>query len=118
MSEANPVEKWEARLEERGELTPEIVETITRIHGDRGANAIEAVAEGRVKVYRDFTVVVGYEDEYIVEERACTCKDYEYNLDRDDPTDLCWHALAVAIARRVGHVDYHDMWYSEVREFL
>ncbi|MHC3436985.1 SWIM zinc finger family protein [Natrialbaceae archaeon A-gly3] len=118
MSEANPVERWEARLEESGELTPEIVETITRVHGDRGAKAIEAVAEGRVKSYRDFTVVVGYEDEYVVEERACTCKDYEYNLDPDDPTDLCWHVLAVAIARRVGHVDYHDMWYSEVREFL
>ncbi len=118
MSEPNPVERWQAHLEETGELTPDIVERITQLHGDRGVRAIEAVGEGRVKAYRDFTIVVGYSDEYIVEGRACTCKDSEYNLDPADPTDLCWHALAVAIARRVGHVDYHDMWYSDVRELL
>ncbi|APX00034.1 hypothetical protein CHINAEXTREME_07405 [Halobiforma lacisalsi AJ5] len=118
MSEATPVERWQAQLEEEGELTPEIVEQISRLHGDRGIRAIDAVSENRVKTYRDFTIVVGYEDEYIVEGGGCTCKDSEYNLDAEDPTDLCWHVLAVAIARRVGHVDYHDMWYSEVREFL
>ncbi|SIS11779.1 hypothetical protein [Natronorubrum thiooxidans] len=118
MPKANPVERWQADLEETGELTPEIVEQITRIHGDRGARAIEAVSENRVKAYRDFTIVVGYDDEYIIEDGGCTCKDSEYNLDPDDPTDRCWHALAVAIARRVGHVDYHDMWYSDVRELL
>ncbi len=118
MSDSNPVEEWEARLEESGDLSPDIVEQITRLHDDRGVRAIEAVGERRVKSYQDFTIVVGYDDEYIVEGRGCTCKDSEYNLDDDDPTDICWHALAVAIARRVGHVDYHDMWYSEVREFL
>ena len=118
MSESNPVERWQARLEEEGKLTPEIVEWISRLHGDRGVRAIEAVAERRVKAYRDFTVVVGYGDEYVVEGNGCTCKDAEYNLDSEDPTELCWHVLAVAIARRVGHVDYHDMWYSDVRDFL
>ncbi len=118
MSGQTPVERWQADLEEAGELTPDIVDRISRLHGDRGVRAIEAVAEGRVKVYRDFTVVVGYEDEYVVENGGCTCKDTEYNLDPDDPTALCWHVLAVLIARRVGHVDYHDMWYSDVREFL
>ncbi|WP_265108505.1 hypothetical protein [Halosolutus halophilus] len=118
MSEATPVDRWQAALEEAGELTPAIVERITQLHGDRGARAIEAVSENRVKAYRDFTIVVGYEDEYIVEDGGCTCKDSEYNLDADDPTDLCWHAIAVAIARRVGYVDYHDMWYSDVRELL
>ncbi|QLG48505.1 hypothetical protein [Natrinema halophilum] len=118
MSEANPVERWQAALEEAGELTPAIVDDISKIHGDRGVQAIEAVAENRVKAYRDFTIVVGYDDEYIVEDGGCTCKDSEYNLDADDPTDRCWHSLAVAIARRIGHVDYHDMWYSDVRELL
>ncbi|ELY47611.1 hypothetical protein [Natronorubrum sulfidifaciens] len=118
MPEANPVERWQADLEETGELTPEIVGQITRLHDDRGVRAIEAVSENRVKAYRDFTIVVGYDDEYIVEDGGCTCKDSEYNLDPDDPTDRCWHALAVAIARRVGHVDYHDMWYSDVRELV
>ena len=118
VSEPTPVERWQAALEEAGELTPDIVERISRVHGDRGLRAIEAVGAGRVKVYRDFTVVVGNLDEYVVEGGGCTCKDSEYNLDPDDPTQLCWHVLAVAIARRIGHLDYHDMWYSDVREFL
>ena len=118
VSDGNPVERWQARLEEEGELTPAIVDRIARVHGDRGVRAIEAVGEGRVKAYRDFTIVVGYEDEYIVEGAGCTCKDSEYNIDPDDPTDRCWHVLAVAIARRVGHVDYHDMWYSDVRDLF
>jgi predicted nucleic acid-binding Zn finger protein len=71
-----------------------------------------------VKEYRDFTVVVGHGDEYIVEDDSCTCKDAEYNLDAGDPTDLCWHAIAVAIAERIDAVDHHDMWYSDVRDFI
>jgi predicted nucleic acid-binding Zn finger protein len=113
-----PVEEWQAALADAGELTPDVVEQIIGVHGDRGQRAIEAVSEGRVKEYRDFTVVVGREDEYVVEDGACTCKDAEYNLDPEDPTDLCWHAIAVAIAERVGAVEHHDMWYSEVRDFL
>ncbi len=36
VSNANPVERWQADLEEAGELTPEIVECISTVHGDRG----------------------------------------------------------------------------------
>ncbi len=114
----NAVEEWQADLAEAGELTPEVADRITSVHGDRGLRAIEAVSERRVKQYRDFTVVVGHAEEYVVEEGGCTCKDAEYNLDPEDPTDQCWHALAVAIAERINAVDHHDMWYSEVREFL
>ena len=114
----NPVEAWQADLADAGELTPDVAETILSVHGDRGQRAIDAVSEQRVKEYRDFTVVVGRGDEYIVEDAGCTCKDSEYNLDADDPTELCWHAIAVAVAERVGAVDHHDMWYSEVRDFL
>ncbi|MFB6137691.1 MAG: hypothetical protein ABEJ42_05040 [Halobacteriaceae archaeon] len=111
-------EDWREALDDAGELSAPIVEQILSVHGDRGARALESVAEGRVKEYRDFTVVVGYGDEYVVEAGGCTCKDAEYNLDPADPTEQCWHALAVAVARRVGAVDHHDMWYSEVRDFL
>jgi predicted nucleic acid-binding Zn finger protein len=114
----NPVEEWQADLEAAGELTAAAVEAITDVHGDRGKRAIEAVSEDRVKEYNDFVVVVGHGDEYIVEGDGCTCKDAEYNLDAEDPTELCWHALAVAIAERIGQVDRHDMWYSEVRDFV
>ncbi len=113
-----PGEDWRGALADAGELTPAIVSAILDAHGDRGKRAIEAVTESRVKRYRDFTVVVGHDDEYIVEDDGCTCKDAEYNLDAEDPTDLCWHAIAVAIAERIDAIDHHDMWYSDVREFI
>ena len=112
------VEDWQALLESAGRLTPEAVDGIVAVHGSRGRRAIEAVGEGRVKEYNDFTVVVGHEDEYIVEDGGCTCEDAQYNLDSEDPEQLCWHAIAAAIARRVGALDRHDMWYSDVRELL
>ncbi|MHB9287242.1 hypothetical protein ACKVMT_09425 [Halobacteriales archaeon Cl-PHB] len=112
------VDEWYAALEEAGELTPDLADRITDLHGDRGLRAIEAVGEGRVKQYNDFTVVVGREDEYVVEQDGCTCKDAEFNLDPEDPEELCWHALAARIAVAIGAADEHDMWYSDVREFL
>jgi len=114
----NAVEEWQTELDAAGELTPGIVDAILSTHGERGAKAIEAVAESRVKEYNDFTVVVGHSEEHVVEDGGCQCRDAQYNLDPDDPTERCWHALAVAIAQRVDEVDRHDMWYSDVREFL
>ncbi len=110
--------EWEDRLAAAGELRPSLVERILAVHGDRGSRGIEAVTEDRVKEYRDFTIVVGHEDEYVVEGRACTCRDAMFNLDPSDPTQLCWHAIAVRIARAIDRVDRHDMWYSDVRDFL
>ncbi len=112
------VDEWTALLADTGELSPEAVTAIDDAHGSRGRQAIEAVGEGRVKEYRDFMVVVGHEDEYIVEDDGCECADAEYNLDAEDPEDLCWHAIAVRIARTIDAVDHHDMWYSDVRDFL
>ena len=112
------IDDWRDALAAAGELQPEIVSAILSAHGDRGQRAIEAVSERRIKQYRDFTVVVGYDEEYVVEDGGCTCKDSQYNLDPADPTQLCWHALAVEIAERVEEVDDHDMWYSDVREFM
>jgi predicted nucleic acid-binding Zn finger protein len=108
-------EHWRAALSEAGALSGSIVDAILDEHGDRGQRAIEAVSEERVKQYRDFTVVVGHEDEYVVEDGSCPCKDAAYNLGAGE---RCWHAIAVDIAERVDAVDHHDMWYSEVREFL
>jgi predicted nucleic acid-binding Zn finger protein len=113
-----PPEDWRAELESAGELTPPIVEAILREHGDRGQRAIDAVGEGRVKGYNDFTVVVGHTEEYIVEGGGCTCKDAAYNLDPADPSQRCWHAIAADIAERIDEIDRHDMFYSEVRDLL
>ncbi len=109
------VDDWRAALADAGELTAPITQRILAEHGDRGQRAIEAASEGRVKQYNDFTVVVGHEDEYIVEDGNCNCQDSQYNL---DPDESCWHAIATDIAERVGEVDHHDMYYSEVRDFL
>jgi predicted nucleic acid-binding Zn finger protein len=113
-----PPEDWRAELESAGALTPPAVESILEEHGDRGQRAIDAVGEGRVKAYNDFTVVVGHTEEYIVEDGGCTCKDAAYNLDPADPDQHCWHALAVEVAERIDEVDHHDMFYSEVRDLL
>jgi len=107
--------EWYDELEERGKLTGRTTDMVLKRHGARGKRAIEAVSEGRVKEYKDFLVVVGRGDEYIVEGDSCTCEDYEYNLDEGE---LCWHAIAVRIARATDEVDEHDMWYSEVRDLL
>ena len=112
------VEEWEQTLETAGGLTSEAADRIIAVHGDRGVRAIEAVSEERVKQYRDFTVVVGHSEEYVIEGDACDCEDSRSNLDPEDPTQLCWHVIATKIARRIDAVDHHDMWYSEVREFL
>lgn len=112
------VDDWRTGLDDAGKLTPEAAAAIVETHGDRGQRAIEAVGERRVKQYRDFTVVVGHAAEYVIEEGNCTCKDAAYNLDPDDPEQRCWHAIAVDIAERIDAVDHHDMWYSEVRDFL
>ena len=112
------VDDWERELAAAGSLTPETVDRLISLHGKRGRQAIDAVGERRVKEYRDFFVVVGREDEYIVENDGCDCKDAEYNLDPADPEQLCWHAIAVRIARAIDATDAHDMWYSDVREFL
>ena len=111
-------DEWRALLAETGELSPEVVTTVVDAHGKRGRKAIEAVGEERVKRYRDFVVVVGHEDEYIVEDGQCDCADAEYNLDPEDPEALCWHAIAVLVAQSIDAVDHHDMWYSDVRDFL
>ena len=112
------VEEWEADLEAAGELTSDAADAIIATHGDRGVRAIEAVGERRVKEYRDFTVVVGHSEEHVVEDGGCECEDSRYNLDPEDPTELCWHVIAAKVARRIDAIDHHDMWYSEVREFL
>jgi predicted nucleic acid-binding Zn finger protein len=108
---------WLDELEDRGRLTGKLTDEILKGHGARGKRAIDAVSEGRVKEYLDFVVVVGKGDEYIVEERSCNCKDYEYNLG-DGDEELCWHVLAALIADATDETDEHEMWYSEVRDLV
>lgn len=109
---------WLASFATAESLTQEGVETLLRKHGDRGQRAIDGVAEGRVKQYQDFTVVVGHEAEYIVEGDTCTCADTRYNLSAENPRERCWHQLAVQIARAIDAVDEYDLYYGDLSTLL
>ncbi|NYT07633.1 MAG: hypothetical protein GKC05_05185 [Methanomicrobiales archaeon] len=95
------------RLQEEGELTPFLRDEIIRIFGDRGRKALKALDERRVKKYRDFFVVVGTSDEYIVEDEFCSCPVYLYR------GGGCWHVLAVKIAALTGDFEEYDLWYQD-----
>ncbi|MGZ4879733.1 MAG: SWIM zinc finger family protein [Halobacteriota archaeon] len=81
-------------------------------YGNRGNKGLEIAEEMRVKRYKDFYVVVGETDEYIVEDALCTCKDFLFNASRNNVK--CSHMVAVEIAEREGLVDVIDAWYHEV----
>lgn len=83
----------------------EIRELIERSHGKRGLKAIKTIEERRVKQYKDFFVVVGYHDEYIVDEDFCTCRDFLFR-ERE-----CSHILAVKIAQLTGQYEKYSSWY-------
>ncbi len=77
--------------------------------GKRGDKAFFYVRERRVKKYRDFFVVVGNE-EYIVDEKFCTCRDFQINLRAKKP---CSHIIAVEIAKNLGKYDKIDKYYID-----
>jgi predicted nucleic acid-binding Zn finger protein len=90
-----PDEFWE-RLKEERCLTARLREELLRIYGERGRKALDAIDSGRVMHYRDFVVVAGSSDQYVVEDDFCTCQDFLY---RRGP---CWHLLAVRLATITG----------------
>lgn len=114
----NPFDAWRHDLMLEEELTADIIDRIRGVHGDRADRALKGLAEDRVKQYNDFTVVVGHRDEYIIEAQSCTCEDYQYNLDPEDPTDQCWHVIAAEIADILDEADTYNMWYADMRDFI
>ncbi|MDD1707170.1 MAG: SWIM zinc finger family protein [Methanoregulaceae archaeon] len=88
-------------------LSSPIREEIVRLFGDRGKKALKAIDESRIKKYRDFFVVVGTSDEYIVDDEFCTCPDFSYRGGH------CWHVLAVRIASLTGDYEEIDLWYQD-----
>ncbi len=98
---------WQAVERERA-LTPELRACIVRLYGERGKKALAALDQRRVKRYRDFFVVVGRSDEYVVEGDFCTCSDFLFR------GRVCWHMLAVRIAERTGLYEAYDLWYQDI----
>jgi len=83
----------------------EIKESFEKFYGKRGQKAIKAIEEKRIKRYKDFFIVVGYHDEYIVDEDFCTCSDFLFR-GRE-----CSHILAVKIAQITGNYERYSSWY-------
>ncbi len=98
------------RLRKEKRLTPELEGEIGMRFGERGRKAIATVKEGRVKRYCDFFVVVGYHDEYVVEEDFCSCRDFLFRGKE------CSHILAVAIAEATGMYETFALWYVDALE--
>ena len=96
------------QLSESRALTPELRAEIIRRYGERGRKALQAIDEKRIRKYRDFFVVAGKSDDYIVDEDFCTCRDFSYRKGR------CWHELAVRIAAATGSFEEIDSWYQDI----
>ncbi len=82
-------------------------------YGNRGKKGLEIVNERRVKRYKDYFVVVGESDEYVVEDDLCTCKDFLFNTGKNGVK--CSHMIAVQVAKQKDVVDTVDAWYQDVR---
>jgi predicted nucleic acid-binding Zn finger protein len=95
------------RLRKERALTPELRREIEEQYGERGRKALLAVDEDRVKCYRDFFVVVGRSDEYVVEEDFCICNDFLFR------GGTCSHILAVRIAEAIGKFESYSLWYCD-----
>lgn len=101
-------------IKREGRLTEEMVQRIEKEFGARGKKALEAAMSGKVRKYRDFFVVRGSKDDYIVEDDFCTCKDYLYRLSIKG--GICYHSLAVRIAEAAGNYENVDEWYIDVQK--
>lgn len=95
------------RLAGRRELDPVLRQEIEQEFGPRGKKALSILDSKKIKKYRDFFVVQGRSDPYIVDEDFCTCGDFLY---RGRP---CSHILAVRIAEVTGVYETVDSWYQD-----
>jgi|Deesub1362A_J573_1020465.scaffolds.fasta_scaffold00209_44 predicted nucleic acid-binding Zn finger protein len=100
-------------ISEKGKIDKDMEKMIIDRFGKRGEKALDLVKSGNVKKYRDFFVVVGNE-EYIVEENYCTCRDFEFK-----GRGMCSHIIAVKIASATGKHDFFDVFYMDLNpDFL
>jgi len=100
-------EEFWKRLKAEGHLSPELLDELISIYGERGQKAAHALEKMMVKKYRDFVVVVGASREYVVEEDFCTCQDFMYR------GKCCWHILAARLAGVCGGYETYDLWYQD-----
>ncbi|MFO7966052.1 MAG: SWIM zinc finger family protein [Archaeoglobaceae archaeon] len=92
-----------------GKLGYNLYKSLLLSYGKRGEKAFFYLRENRIKKYKDFFVVVG-EEEYVVEEDHCNCKDFQMNLRSKSP---CTHILAVKVAEKLEMYDTVDTYYVD-----
>lgn len=85
----------------------EVMAEVCRLYGAKGEKAVRAAKEGHVIQYRDFCVVIGTTDTYVVDEEFCTCADFTYRESQ------CWHLLAYRTAKALGMIVQRDEWYLD-----
>ncbi|MDO5845515.1 MAG: hypothetical protein Q4Q04_01185 [Methanocorpusculum sp.] len=91
-------------LKREGRLNDTVRAAFISAYGRRGMEAFDAVADNRVKKYKDYFVVVGNNNEYFIEGTFCSCDAARYGKE-------CWHTLAVRIAVETGVYETYDLWY-------
>ena len=97
-------------LQNEGHLSDDAKRSLLHAYRERGEKAIFAAERGNVKRYRDFWVVVGRTDEYIVEDGFCTCDDFLYRGGE------CWHSIALRIAQICKLYEEFDLWYEQMTD--
>ncbi|WFN34913.1 SWIM zinc finger family protein [Methanogenium sp. S4BF] len=91
-----------------GSDAEEVTAEVCRLYGAKGEKAVLAAKNGRVIQYRDFCVVIGTTDTYVVDEDFCTCGDFTYRGLQ------CWHILAFRTAKALGTIALRDEWYQDL----
>jgi predicted nucleic acid-binding Zn finger protein len=102
-----------ARIKQKGVITGQEADDLSRLFGDRVAKALEIVASHRVKKYVFYPsnvtrwVVVGREAEYLLLPSAqyCSCDDFHYSFMKGQ-VHLCVHLIAQKLAEAQG--DYKE----------
>ncbi|ADN36358.1 zinc finger SWIM domain protein [Methanolacinia petrolearia DSM 11571] len=88
-------------------LLEETIESILKKYPQKGRKALDAVQDGKIHKYLDFFVVDGTSDTYVVDDDFCACNDFCFR------GIMCWHILAVRIARLTGGYDEINEWYQD-----
>jgi len=113
------VDEWEATLADAGNSPPRQSTASSASTATGASGPSRPSARAGSKEYRDFVVVVGHEGRVHHRGRRLRVPGrFVQPRRRGTPRRVCWHAIAARIAGAIDAAEEHDMWYSDVREFL
>jgi len=108
--EANLLEDICETVKSEGQVSEAHVARLSEAFGQRGAKALEALQEGRIKKYvfkpsgRVVWIVVGKRRDYLVMPAIdyCSCYDFYFQFDHGH---VCYHIIAQKLAEATGKFD-------------